>query len=80
MAAQPPSSRTNSLGDGDPYWQRKPLEHIARSPSPALVLQLKVTVVPRATLVLCTPRAPVERLHLLFCFTEPELELPLRMS
>jgi hypothetical protein len=26
------------------------------------------------------PRATVERLHLVFCFTEPELEPQLRMS
>jgi hypothetical protein len=33
------------IGDRDPYRRRKPLEHAARCPSPALVQQLNVVVV-----------------------------------
>jgi len=33
------------IGDRDPYRRRKPLEHTARCPSPALVQQLNVVVV-----------------------------------
>ncbi len=42
LASEPPSSRTYSIGDGNPCRRGKPLEHTARSPSPALVQQLKV--------------------------------------
>jgi len=45
MAAQPPSSRTYSIGDGNRFRQGKPLEHTARAPSSALVQQLDVVVV-----------------------------------
>jgi hypothetical protein len=44
QSAQPPSSRTYSIGDGDRCGQGKPLEHNARSPSSALVQQLNVVV------------------------------------
>src|SRR5215467_13012817 len=44
MAAQPASSGTNSLGDGNCSRKREPLEHAARPPHPALVRQLLVMV------------------------------------
>ena len=44
LAAEPPSSRTYSIADGDRCRQRKPLEHTARSPRPALVQQLNALV------------------------------------
>lgn len=49
---KPPTSRTDSLADGDPCRRRKPLGHAPRSPSPALVQQLKVVVGPAAHYVL----------------------------
>ena len=44
MAAQPASSRTYSVGDGNRCRKRKPLEHAARPPRTALVRQRKVIV------------------------------------
>src|SRR6266568_5129052 len=44
LAAQPPSSRTHSIGDGNHCRQRKPLEHTPRPTSSALV-QLNLILV-----------------------------------